>query len=62
MEELDGRRFQHQLQYEYIPPFCLKCQLVGHKCSTEINWGRDVSKGTLKWIQKAKEDARRKLQ
>ncbi|XP_058766375.1 uncharacterized protein LOC131639973 [Vicia villosa] len=35
IKDLEGRKLKQQIEYEWRPRFCDKCQQVGHTCGTE---------------------------
>ncbi|XP_058725589.1 uncharacterized protein LOC131596870 [Vicia villosa] len=45
IKDCEGRKMMQKIEYEWKPPFCTKCQHVGHQCKTEI---------TKQWKPKAK--------
>lgn len=52
ISDVDGRRIEQEVNYEWVPLFCSKCQKMGHKCDNEA---KKDSKPTQKtWKPKAK--------
>ncbi|KAL6584553.1 hypothetical protein OROMI_003842 [Orobanche minor] len=36
-----GEPFMQQIKYEWIPVFCQKCQVLGHRCHPTPRWGNE---------------------
>lgn len=36
IKDLDGKKIHQQIEYEWRPKFCEKCQKVGHQCGEEV--------------------------
>lgn len=45
IKDCDGRKLMQKVEYYWKPPFCNKCQRVGHQCKT---------KESKQWIPKPK--------
>ncbi|KAH0724790.1 hypothetical protein KY284_000655 [Solanum tuberosum] len=51
VEEPNGRVFEQEVQYEWVPEYCAKCMQVGHKChGKEV--GKVQSRKVTKWQPK----------
>ena len=49
VEDLSGRKFAQKVVYNWLPPLCKSCQMVGHNCDTKR---KALVKVTQKWVPK----------
>ncbi|XP_048494461.1 uncharacterized protein LOC125494741 [Beta vulgaris subsp. vulgaris] len=52
VEDPNGKRFQQKVLFDWLPPFCKKCQMVGHNCNKATMVGPKI---TQKWVPKREE-------
>ncbi|XP_058758888.1 uncharacterized protein LOC131632129 [Vicia villosa] len=46
-----GEKLKQKIEYEWRPPYCMKCQKIGHKCEE-----KKQKPMTQKWLPKEKKD------
>jgi len=62
IEDVHGKVFKQQVMYDWTPPFCGKCKMVGHDCSS--SWQPQprsvrpaIQKKTVqKWVPKVQQN------
>lgn len=45
VEDPTGHMFKQQIIFDWFPPFCDDCQIVGHKCNPVESWKAPVHRG-----------------
>ena len=48
MEDPNGKVFKQKVGYAWLPPFCAKCQKIGHVCEEKKR--QNKGKVTQKWV------------
>ncbi|KAH0665545.1 uncharacterized protein [Solanum tuberosum] len=52
VEDPNGRVFEQEVKYEWIPAYCPKYMQVGHKCTTNEGTRKVAPKLVNKWVEK----------